>query len=582
MRRTIILFILLTVLFSPVYSSYAQGFVPTPVEISTEKVNINGSLFYVHKVLHGQTLYSISAKYGVTQEVIKKQNPALAEGLKTGQILYIPIITTQQETSTAASNISEVQKEKSAVPASAKQKTKYKQYKAKWYETLYDIADKFSVPVEALAHLNGLEPNAQLAKKQVLLIPDSNYRITVVTDADVVAKPEDSAVPTAMEDKLTEDVVNTTLPDNSWYADTPRTYNISLVLPFNASLNTDNANARQTDFYSGVLLAMNDLRKNSSFRKYTLNVVDLNQYPSVDAMLNSGVLKNSELIVGPIVEKDLAPVAEYAKHNRITIVSPMDTKTESLSEDNPYFFLFPAMAESGYEHIVSHMVTEEVSDTSLVSDHNAYTIIYETGAAESEPVRKVKESLYNKGLSYNEFSYGLLEGRGMDTIMRFTLDSLGLNKVFVASESEAFVSDVLRNLHLIQSVNFYKMMVFGLPKWKSYETIELEYFHMLHVHLCLPYYIDYNNSDTKHFVQKYWEVFKAEPTPYSFQGYDITSFFITALDKYGRNYPLHMEEWQKSMLQSNIHFIPSTPYSGFNNVATRDIVFLPGWNMEYR
>ena len=39
--------------------------VPVPVEISTEKIVVEGKVYYMHQVEKGQTLYSIARAYSV-------------------------------------------------------------------------------------------------------------------------------------------------------------------------------------------------------------------------------------------------------------------------------------------------------------------------------------------------------------------------------------------------------------------------------------------------------------------------------------------------------------------------------------
>ena len=69
----------------------AQTYVNTPVEISKEKVRIDGKICYSHIVLERQTLYSISKAYGVTLEDIYRFNPTVKEvGLKKNSIIIIP------------------------------------------------------------------------------------------------------------------------------------------------------------------------------------------------------------------------------------------------------------------------------------------------------------------------------------------------------------------------------------------------------------------------------------------------------------------------------------------------------------
>ena len=76
----------------PVIAS-AQEYTNTPVEISKEKIKIDGNICYSHIVLEKQTLYSISKAYGVSIDDIHRFNPSLKEpGLKKNSILIIPAI----------------------------------------------------------------------------------------------------------------------------------------------------------------------------------------------------------------------------------------------------------------------------------------------------------------------------------------------------------------------------------------------------------------------------------------------------------------------------------------------------------
>jgi LysM repeat protein len=51
---------------------------------------IDTSNCIVHVVEKGQTLYSITKQYNVSDDVLKKLNPELLNGLKTGQKILIP------------------------------------------------------------------------------------------------------------------------------------------------------------------------------------------------------------------------------------------------------------------------------------------------------------------------------------------------------------------------------------------------------------------------------------------------------------------------------------------------------------
>ena len=168
----------LFVAISLLAATVANGQTSPQITLSTEKVNVNGEVMYVHKVKSKETLYSIAKAYNVTIDEIVRKNESLKAGLKEGSTIYIP--------SSKSANAAELEKptinskaepanEVSVNAVSAKiaadapniKKYTKKKHTVKWYETLDDIAVKYNVPAEGIIALNGLK-NIVLEKKQVL------------------------------------------------------------------------------------------------------------------------------------------------------------------------------------------------------------------------------------------------------------------------------------------------------------------------------------------------------------------------------------------------------------------------------
>ncbi len=63
---------------------------PVTVKKSDSKVIIEGKVYYIHVVKPGQTLFSISKAYNVTEKDIALENPGVYSGLQVGQMLKIP------------------------------------------------------------------------------------------------------------------------------------------------------------------------------------------------------------------------------------------------------------------------------------------------------------------------------------------------------------------------------------------------------------------------------------------------------------------------------------------------------------
>ena len=568
----------------------AQEFVATPVEISADKVNVKGTVYYLHKVLKGHTLYSISKAYGVDIDAIKAANPSLSEGLKAGMLLYIPELPARTDAAadtavpavkvTAENSVpadSEVRADdRKTVPAgkarAAKQK-KYRKYNVKWYETLDDVAVKFNVTTEAIIALNGLDPDSGKRIRSVL-IPDAEF-MENMTSAVPLERQEEAQDDDVMDRHEDLTIMEERQPFAPGVPYDKGPYTISLVLPFNADRSTESLNSYTADFYAGTLIAMADLKEKGMFSNFVLNVVDLNRYGSAWELVADNVLRGSELIIGPVSERDMQPIAGWARRERVPVVSPLDLKTADLAQGNPYFYLFPPQSDLALSHQLDKIAaTRPDADTT-----ESITVIYEQGYENSDLVVQTMTGLAERGIEYSTFKYDFLSGRGIDTLMSMSLDSMLLNKVIIPSMSEAFITDALRNLNLIKSGMGYNIDVYGMSRWKSFETVELNYFHALDLRLAMSYHIDYSTEAAMDFINKYRAAFNTEPTSFSFQGYDILTFFVEAMNTWGRNFPEAIINERKSLLQSDVLFLPAGPGSGYINCAFKDICFTTGWQV---
>ena len=71
-------------------AGFAYGQNSPQISVSTEKVNVNGEIMYVHNVKGKETLYSIAKAYNVSIDDIVRTNEQLKGGLKEGSKIYIP------------------------------------------------------------------------------------------------------------------------------------------------------------------------------------------------------------------------------------------------------------------------------------------------------------------------------------------------------------------------------------------------------------------------------------------------------------------------------------------------------------
>ena len=533
----------------------AQEYVAPPVEVSDQKVKKDGKVFYSHIVLERQTLYSISKAYNVTQDAIFEANPGLKEvGLKKNAIIMIPMAAEVREEVTAKpeeptkKEAADKEEKKNAVASVQKIHT------VRWYETLKDIAAKYNVSESAIIAANNLN-DGKIKNRQKLIIPTEEYATELAPEQQEmeVAQTEEEEnmdLETAFDEKTEE--------DSSAFISKDK-IKTTVLLPLKAT--GSSSSKSNMDFYSGVLLAARELGESGI--NIDMNVYDISN-GSFGATKNE--LESSDIIIGPVAAADITRLYAVAPEIK-ALISPLDPKAEQLIDRYCTMVHAPAPRMSQYEDIAQWIKEDLMPGDRVI-------VISEKEVRKGDEGRILRAAIDSAHIAYTPFSYSILEGRKIQEPLEANMTAEGVNRVVIASESEAFVNDVVRNLNLTIH-NKFNVVLYAPAKIRTFETIEIENFHNTNLHASLTYYIDYSNADVKNFIKKYRALFKTEPTQFAFQGYDVARYFLGLCAKYGEQWMLHREG--ASMLQSTFDIKPAG--NGYINEGIRRIIYGPEYSV---
>ena len=560
MRRLRILVVCLFLL--PSCGLLAQEYTQPPVVVSKEKVrNSDGKVYYSHVVLEKQTLFSISKAYGVTVDDIINANPAMnlrTEGLKKNAIILIPDTGTLPEA--APQTAPAVQ--------TPENPDDFISHTVRWYEDINDIAKKYGVSVEVIMQANNLT-TTKLKNRQKLLIPKDPVRflaerhpaepkqleIRVEDLSSLVVPPEEE------EPEEEEEVVEQEPQGRRWrfpniFGSTRKsTVNTVLLLPMR--------NSTSMDFYSGFLMAVKELGEAGVGSELSVYDVSNGALP-----VTASRLEEADVVIGPIAPADLTKVLDLAG-NRTVVVSPLDQKATSLLPDHRNLVQAPASLAAQYEDVI-RWVREEKGAGDKV------TVISERNNAQSEFYTMIEQS----GLEFTPFSYSILQGRSIVTSLGNTLSRDGVNRIIVDSESEAFVSDVVRNLALLQH-NRYELVMYSPSKIRSFDTIDVENLHSVSLHVSMSYFIDYDNAKVRDFLLTYRGLYGTEPNQFAFQGYDLAKYFIQAVADNGDAWIDRLENLDSTQgLQTDFHFL-DVRGGGLVNHGIRRAVYNPDYTIRF-
>lgn len=335
-----------------------------------------------------------------------------------------------------------------------------------------------------------------------------------------------------------------------------KTVKVALVLPFNSE--SEDPSRDCMDFYSGALMAID--AKKAEGVSIKLKVVDFSA-ATFSAEAFAEQIAGFDAVVGPFALADIKKVLPACKEAGVAMISPLDQKAAALTAEYPLFFQVATPHSIQVENLVQSM------------DFNSgdkVTVFYKS--IEEPFTRQITEALDKSSIPYHKISYNVQRGRAITDSLKRAILPGAQQHVFIASEDEAFASDVARNINLVRRGGV-DLAVYGSNRLRNFETIDAEVLYNLGLHIATGYFIDYRNTETQNFVLKYRSLFKTEPTQYAFSGYDVFYFFISAINDLGASFREFVPYYTLNLLQSNILFRKDAEDSGYVNIRTRDVEY---------
>ena len=525
--------------------------------VSKEKANIGGKIFFVHKVLPKQTLYSISKAYGITEAELVAANPDCKEGLKAGSILFVPVTGENAGAATAVKPVEKDEKTEPEVRQAAPEETieddttleidRVIEHPVRWYESLTSIARKYKISVAEIMAYNGLTDSDSI-RGRTLLIPVYKER-----KAQAVEEPEDPEANNGDDeangkDDSGEDPV-TPVRKLRWYS-AAEPIHIALVLPFNASTTPA---APFLNFYSGALMAVQEQKEKGAH--VILNVYDLAQ--GAQTILDDPRFQESDVVIGPVEASTLDPFLRFSDQQGVILVSPLDHKADSLADMHPFFFQAPASSTTQLNNLIASVRGRNQGPVYLVTSNTT---------DEGRLIERFEEQLHADGISYRKVSLTELPD------MVSAASRLEPARVVIGSENRMFTAEVISALNALSKQNV-PMQVWCTNRVRNYETSDPDALFNLGVRTSVPYFIDYSNPDDQAFVRKYRSFFYTEPDDFAFQGHDVLSYFIHALMQQGSAFIDHADLHPMQLLHCNLHFVREDEKSGWRNHATRNLIY---------
>lgn len=547
---------------------------------------IDGKKFYVHQVEKGNTLYSVSTKYGVSISDILNNNPEAEKGIKIGQNLYIPVvnakevntspapvtngvldgkaledsvkltrfhIVSKQETLTGIAKLyavspTEIIKLNPGVDAGVKigqrlvipdAGNKSADSKAKtvvFYdtiiphkvaktETLYSISKRYMIPQKEIMAYNGIKTNT-IQPESILYIPLKKevYKPVEIRDVSQIK----------IEEKPK-------LPSNDFVFKKKDSYKVVIALPLGLSNTSEKFGTIATEFYMGAEYALDSLQKLGL--NADVYVVDCSGDTTVfKTKLNTH--KDADLLIGPFLGASMDVAARFCEINKIKIVNPLVGYTAPLK---------------GNEFLTNAMT----SDISLIEGLAAYLSKQAVGK-----IILVKPTA-NDMLLYNAFRNKLQILNAQNNIKFIECEladfptylAKGMNTTIVFPSREAnAVTKFMNTLHQNNvKIGSGEVNVYGTKEWTSMNRVKNYYKNTYNFHFAMANDLDYKDANVIRFHNGFRQKYTTDLTKIAAQGFDVAFYFISRL---------LMDKEPKNLLMNDFSIRKISTTDGFENVAT--------------
>ncbi len=543
--------------------------------------------FKKHKVKRKETLFSISQKYQVGIDDIKKYNKQLySKTLKKKDILMIPVGTISPLTN----------------PADSFGLTKARIHLVLPKETKYGIARKYGISIAELEALNtnmgiGLQIGTELIVPDVVVVED-----TILIDDEnfeyYEVQPKEGFFRLKIKLGLTEEEIITLNPyakeglkngmilkipkenapsvngfnaiDLEDYIINTKKKNLVVLLPFSLDrINMDSLDVNKEllksdatlriaiDFYSGVLMAT-EFAKDKGITTH-IDIYDTEaNINRVTALLQSKNFNAIDAVIGPLLSKNIEKTASELEHLDIPVFSPLSKR-----KIKQYSNLFQTIPDSE--------IMEKTMLDYIVDHSDGKKIIIITGSKWTKQKGKIVNAFPQAiTISPTEENYFHVDDISSKT------DKFLENWIILESNDPILVSNVVGLLNGLpkkifdengKQIGENKIRLFALNKNDAFNYNDVSNVHLSNLDFTFPSvnrHYDYDGINP--FLVSYQNKYGVLPNRFAIRGFDITYDILLRLASAETFFNASGEHIKTEYIENKFQYT-SNKFSSYKNNA---------------
>ncbi len=327
-------------------------------------------------------------------------------------------------------------------------------------------------------------------------------------------------------------------------------YDIALFFPFNLdqddagkSTDTETNMGRKTEYYSGVLMALDQLESEG----INLNV---KVFDSESGTFGNKLqeCKNMDVIIGPSSKEKLQTVANFGLNNDVTVISPWYT-SKDIAKNNPNFVqLVPSLRE--------HFNKIVLDVKSKYNDDQVFLLGRKSGGDRGEMsyIQKIASAINNDGNPkpfqefYMEYDSLRIGETAFDSIFYEDKTTVFIMPHWSFQKHEETVYHAVRKMS--GEKGMLNVVVYGMPILYESERVKFEHYKNLRMRIARSSYVDKQNVEVINFRKSFYSRFNGLPSEEAYKGFDMMLFVGRHLYNYGRKFQYYVEDYDANLMQT--------------------------------
>ena len=452
--------------------------------------------FYYHKVLKGETFYSIARLYKIKPKRLLKFNEGYAQNqpLAVGAVVKLPL---------AEIDLSVLGEEE--IEASVGKKQEIRPVRPVRNETVKKVEEASVTDILQDALMQKNEKTEQEPEKETTTVIGATDKMEIPDYISEVVMPVDPFVKVAL-------LLPFSAKDYPVFVDT-----LVEKMPVQISARSE----QFISFYEGVLLAVDSL-KNQGY-KVNLKVFDTERSAEkMYTMVDEIDRLHPDLIIGPVYGSVYKALMDDLTNKNIPVIYPLSSRSEEFGVYPDFIQVNPSM--KALTVAMSDWLREEAEEANLVCLNLTGN---EVSHSDLEDIRLFKEYMHRIGsMNFYDWNTSAVPLDGL----RLQLLPDRENIIILPTTKEAEVSKILPILSAL--TEGYRITVVGFPEWQTFTSVDHETYFKLNTKIFTYSYVDNTTEPAKRFALKYRKYFYTEPNNLAYKAFDMSLYFIELAAKY--------------------------------------------------